>query len=335
MPLRMPGVVMRRREFLAIAGVAAGWSATAQGQSAAMPVIGFLNAASSDGYAERLRGFRQGLKDVGFVENENVTVEYRWAENQTDRLQAMATELVRRRAAVIAATGGNSAVDAAKDATTTIPILFVTPDDPVKLGYVTSMARPNGNLTGINFLGTELNAKRLELLLELVPAAKRVAVLWNPVGSASEIRLNEVRSAANTIGLQIQVFNASSSREIDVAFATMARERADAFLFIPDPTFNGRRVQLVHLATRHAIPAMYWQREFAEVGGLISYGSRIGDAFRQVGFYAGRILKGDKIADLPVVRSDKFELVINHQAARILGISISPSLLARADEVIE
>ena len=326
---------MRRRAFLAIAGGAAAWSVAARGQPASVPIIGFLNAASPDGYAERLRGFRQGLKGAGFVENENVVVEYRWAENQTDRLQAMATELVHRRVAVIVATGGNSAVDAAKVATTTIPVLFVTPDDPLKLGYVTSMARPNGNLSGINFLGTELNAKRLELLLDLVPAAKRVAVLWNPVGSASEIRLNEVRSAANSMGLQIQVFNASSSAEIDVAFAAMARERADAFLFIPDPTFNGRRVHLVHLATRHAIPAMYWQREFAEAGGLISYGSSIGDAFRQVGFYAGRILKGDKIADLPVVRSDKFELVINHQTARILGISISPSLLARADEVIE
>lgn len=326
---------MRRREFLATAGAATVWPVATWAQPASIPVIGFLNAASPDGYAERLRGFRQGLKDTRFVENENVAVEYRWAENETDRLQAMATELVRRQVAVIVATGGNSAVDAAKAATATIPILFVTPDDPLKLGYVTSMARPNGNLTGINFLGTELNAKRLELLLDLVPTIKRVAVLWNPAGSASEIRLNEVRSAASTKGLQIQVFNASSSREIDMAFIAMARERADAFLFLPDPTFNGRRIQLVHLATRHAIPAMYWQREFAEAGGLISYGSSIGDAFRQVGIYTGRILKGDKVADLPVVQSDKFELVINHQAARILGISVSPSLLARADEVIE
>jgi putative ABC transport system substrate-binding protein len=326
---------MRRREFLSILGAATAWPAAVQGQPASIPVIGFLNAASPDGYTERLRGFRQGLKEAGFVENENVTVEYRWSENQPDRLQAMAGELVRRRVAAIVATGGNSAVDAAKDATTTIPVLFVTPDDPLKVGYVTSMARPNGNLTGINFLGTELNAKRLELLLDLVPTARRVAVLWNPIGSASEVRLNEVRSAAGSKGLQIQVFNASSSREIDMAFAAMTGERADAFLFLPDPTFNGRRVQLVHLATRHAIPAMYWQREFAEAGGLISYGSSIGDAFRQVGFYSGRILKGDKVADLPVVQSDKFELVINHQTARILGISISPSLLARADDVIE
>jgi putative ABC transport system substrate-binding protein len=326
---------MRRRELIATLGAAAAWPAATQGQPASIPVIGFLNAASPDGYAERLRGFRQGLKDARFVENENVAVEYRWAENQTDRLQAMASELVRRQVAVIVATGGNSAVDAAKAATNTIPILFVTPDDPLKLGYVTSMARPNSNLTGINFLGTELNAKRLELLLDLVPTIKRVAVLWNPAGSASEIRLNEVRSAAIAMRLQIQVFNASSSGEIDTAFAAMARERADAFLFLPDPTFNGRRIQLVHLATRHAIPAMYWQREFTEAGGLISYGSSIGDAFRQVGNYTGRILKGDKVADLPVVQSDKFELVINHQTARILGITVSPPLLARADEVIE
>ena len=200
---------MRRREFLATVGAAAAWPAATQGQPASIPVIGFLNAASPDGYAERLRGFRQGLKDARFVENENVAVEYRWAENQTDRLQAMASELVRRQVAVIVATGGNSAVDAAKAATNTIPILFVTPDDPLKLGYVTSMARPNSNLTGINFLGTELNAKRLELLLDLVPTIKRVAVLWNPAGSASEIRLNEVRSAAIAMRLQIQVFIAS------------------------------------------------------------------------------------------------------------------------------
>lgn len=326
---------MRRREFLSLTGSAVAWPMAALAQPASLPVIGFLNAASPDGYAERLRGFRQGLKDGGFVENENVAVEYRWAENQADRLQAMAADLIRRRVTVIAATGGNSAVDAAKAATTTIPILFVTPDDPVKLGLVTSMARPTGNLTGINFLGTELNAKRLELLRDLVPTAKRVAVLWNPVGSASEIRLNEARTAAADMAIEVRVYHASNSREIDLAFASMARERCDGFLFIPDPTFNGRRIQLVHLSSRYGIPAIYWQREFAEAGGLISYGSSIGDAFRQVGIYAGRILKGAKVADLLVVQSDKFELVINHQTARILGVTVPPSLLARADEVIE
>jgi putative tryptophan/tyrosine transport system substrate-binding protein len=326
---------LRRREFLGLgAGAAAAWPVTAWGEHAS-PTIGFLNAASSDSYAERLRGFRQGLKETGFVENENVAVEYRWADNQNARLEAMATELVRRRVALIAATGGNAAVQAAKSATTTIPIVFVTPDDPVKLGLVTSMARPNGNLTGVNFVGTELGAKRLELLREIVPATSRVAVIWNPAEPSSEIRMNEVRSAASALGIQIQVYNASNSHEIDVAFAAMLPERPDALLFMPDPAFNGRRIQLVHLASRHAIPAIYWQREFTEVGGLISYGSSIGDAFRQLGVYAGRVLKGDKIADLPVVRSDKFELVINHQAARLLGINVPPSLLARADEVIE
>ena len=335
MPSPSLGVRMRRRKFLGVlGGAAAAWPFVAFGQQA-MPVVGFLNAASSDGYAERLRGFRQGLKDTGFVENENVAIEYRWAENQPGRLPAMADELVRRRVAVVAATGGNAAVEAARAATTSIPVLFVTPDDPVKLGLVTSMARPTGNLTGINFVSTELNAKRLELLRDLVPGVTRVAVLWNPAGATSEFRLNEVRDAASAMGLQIRVYNAGNSREIDTAFAAMVHERSDAFFFIADPSFNNRRIQLVHLASRHAIPAIYWQREFTEAGGLISYGSSIGEAFRQVGIYTGRILKGVKVADLPVVRSDKFELVINHQTARLLGITVPPSLLATGDEVIE
>ena len=326
---------MQRREFITLfGGAAATWPLAANAQYP-MPVVGFLNAASSDGYAERLRGFRQGLKDTGFVENENVAIEYRWAENQPGRLPAMADELVRRRVAVVAATGGNAAVEAARAATTSIPVLFVTPDDPVKLGLVTSMARPTGNLTGINFVSTELNAKRLELLRDLVPGVTRVAVLWNPAGATSEFRLNEVRDAASAMGLQIRVYNAGNSREIDTAFAAMVHERSDAFFFIADPSFNNRRIQLVHLASRHAIPAIYWQREFTEAGGLISYGSSIGEAFRQVGIYTGRILKGVKVADLPVVRSDKFELVINHQTARLLGITVPPPLLACADEVIE
>jgi putative ABC transport system substrate-binding protein len=325
---------MQRRAFLAGFGSTALLAPlAAHGQQT--PVVGFLNATSLDGYAERLRGFRQGLKSTGFVENENVTVEYRWAENQPERLPAMAADLVRRRVAVIAATGGNAAVNAAKAATTTIPVLFVTPDDPVKLGMVKSMARPDGNLTGINFLGTELGAKRLELLREMVPAMTRVAVLWNAAEPASDVRMSEVQAASSAMGLRSQVFRASSSRDIDLAFAAMARERPDAVLFIPDPVFNGRRMQLVHLASHHGLPAIFWQREFAEIGGLMSYGSSIGDAFRQVGVYAGRILKGDRVADLPVVQSDKFELVINHQIARMLGITVPPSLLARADDVIE
>jgi putative tryptophan/tyrosine transport system substrate-binding protein len=324
-----------RREFITLLGSAAAWPVAARAQQPAMPVIGFLNAASPDGYAERLRGFRQGLKDEGFGEGENVSVEYRWAENQLNRVPAMATELVRRQVSVIVATGGNAATTGAKAATTTIPVLFVTPDDPVALGYVASLARPGGNLTGINFLGSELGAKRLELLRDLVPATIRVAVLYNPAGPVSESRLSDVQAAARSMGLQIQVFAAGTSREIDIAFAAVAHERVGALLLVPDPVFNGRRIQLVHLASRHALPAIYWQREFAEAGGLASYGSSIGDAFRQIGVYTGRILKGTKPADLPVVQSSKFELVINAQTARMLGLDVPPSLLARADEVIE
>jgi ABC-type uncharacterized transport system substrate-binding protein len=325
---------MKRRELITLLGGAAAWPLAARAQQA-MPVLGFLNAASSDGYVERLRGFHQGLKDEGFVEGENVVIEYRWADNQVDRVPAMAAELVRRQVGVIVAAGGNAAPDAAKAATKTIPVLFVTPDDPVLLGYVTSLARPNGNLTGITFLGSELGAKRLELLRDLMPAMKRVAVLFNPLTPASEGRLGEVQSAARTMGAQMAVFKASNSHEIELAFAAMVRDGVEALLLIPDPVFNGRRIQLVHSASRHGLPAIYWQREFADAGGLISYGSSIGDAFRQVGRYSGRILKGAKPADLPVVQSAKFELVINQQIARLLGLTIPSALLIRADEVIE
>jgi putative ABC transport system substrate-binding protein len=326
---------MKRREFITLLSGAAAWPLVAHAQQPAMPVIGFLNAASSEEYAERLRGLHQGLKDEGFVEGENVAVEYRWAANQINRVSAMAAELVRRQVGVIVAAGGNAAPDAAKAATTTIPILFITPDDPVKLGFVTNLARPSGNLTGITFLASELGAKRLELLRDLMPAATRVAILFNPATPASESRLSEVQAAARTTGMQVQVFNASTSHEIDSAFAAMVREGAEALLLIPDPVFSGRRIQLVHSASRHGLPAIYWQREFATAGGLISYGSSIGDAFRQVGRYSGRILKGAKPADLPVVQSAKFELVINHQIARLLGLTIPSVLLVRADEVIE
>jgi putative tryptophan/tyrosine transport system substrate-binding protein len=327
---------IRRREFITLLGsAAAAWPLAARAQQPAMPVIGFLNAAASEEYAERLRGFHQGLKAEGFVEGENVRVEYRWAENQINRVSAMAAELVRRQVGVIVAAGGNAAPDAAKAATTTIPILFITPDDPVKLGFVTNLARPSGNLTGITFLGSELGAKRLEFLRDLLPSATRVAILFNPATPASESRLSEVQDAARTAGVQIQVFNASTSHEIDLAFAGMVREGAEALLVMPDPVFNGRRIQLVHSASRHRLPAIYWQREFATAGGLMSYGSSIGDAFRQVGSYSGRILKGAKPGDLPVVQSAKFELVINHQIARLLGLTIPSALLVRADEVIE
>ena len=272
-------------------------------------------------FADRLRGFRQGLKDTGYVEGENVAIEYRWAENQIDRLPELAAELVRRRVAVIAATGGPPSALAAKAATTTIPIVFIVGEDPVRLGLVASLARPGGNLTGINFFSGELTAKRLELLRELVPGATRVAVLVNPANAANtETTLRDVEAAARAMGLQIQVLNASTSREIDAAFATFVRERPDALFVGGDPFFNSRRVQLAHLAARHAIPATYSGRDYAEAGGLMSYGTNLADAYRQVGVYAGRILKGAKPADLPVVQATKFELVINAQTARMLGL---------------
>ena len=288
---------------------------------------------------DRLRAFRQGLKDVGYVEGENVTIIYRWAENQVDRLPDLAAELVRRPVAVIVASGGPNVVFAAKAATTTIPILFLTAEDPVRLGLVASLARPGGNLTGINFLNRELVSKQLELLRELVPAATRVAVLVDPTNvSVTELILREVGLVARATGLKIQVLRASTSAEIDAAFAVFtssASERPDALFVSQDPFLNTRRLQLSLLAMRHGVPAIYSGREFAEVGGVMSYGSNITDAYRQIGAYAGRILKGAKFADLPVVQSSKFELVINVQAARILGLTIPPTLLATADEVIE
>ena len=330
---------MKRRDFTLLGGAIVAWPLAARAQQAAMPSIGFLDGRSVDSLTDRLRAFRQGLKDVGYVEGENVTIIYRWAENQVDRLPDLAAELVRRPVAVIVASGGPNVVFAAKAATTAIPILFLTAEDPVRLGLVASLARPGGNLTGINFLNRELASKQLELLRELVPGATRVAVLVDPTNvSVTESILREVGLFARGTGLKVQVLRASTSAEIDAAFAVFtssASERPDALFVSQDPFLNTRRLQLSLLAMRHGVPAIYSGREFAEVGGVMSYGSNITDAYRQIGAYAGRILKGAKFADLPVVQSSRFELAINVQAARILGLTIPPTLLATADEVIE
>jgi putative ABC transport system substrate-binding protein len=329
--------VIGRRAFITmLGGAAAAWPLAARAQQPAMPVIGFLHPSSPDAYSERLRAFRQGLKDAGFVEGENVAIEYRWADNQLDRLPALAAELVRRQVTVIAATGGVPSPLAAKAASTTIPIVFIVAEDPVKLGLVASLARPGGNLTGINFFGAELTAKRLELLRELVPAAARIAVLVDPANAAStESTLRDMEAAAGAMGLQIQVFKASTSHEVDAAFTRLVSEQPDALFVGSSPFLIDRRVQLAQLAARHAVPAIYQDRQHAEVGGLMSYGASVGDAYRHVGVYTGRILKGAKPSDLPVVQSIKFELVINAPTARMLSLTIPASLLAIADEVIE
>jgi len=326
-----------RRQFITLLGGAVAWPLAARAQQPAMPVIGFLDIRSPDTMMEgRLRAFRQGLKDTGYVERENVAIEYRWAENQVDRLPELATELVRRQVAVFVTTGGTIALLAAKAATTTIPIVFLINDDPVRLGLVASFARPGGNLTGMNILTAELVAKRLELLRELVPAATRITVLVNPANTTTtEAALRDAVPAARAIGLQIQVLNASTIREIDAAFASIVRERLDALFVAVDPFLISRRAQLVNLASHHSVPVTFPSREFTEIGGLMSYGANIPDAYHQVGVYAARILKGAKPADLPVLQSSKFELVINSSTARMLGLTVPDKLLAIADEVIE
>jgi putative ABC transport system substrate-binding protein len=326
---------LRRREFIfTLGGAAAAWPLAARAQ--ALPLIGLLESRSSDGMANRLAGFRQGLKEVGFVDAENVRVIYRWADNRADRLPEMAADLVRQQPDVIFASGGPLPALAAKAATTTIPIVFLVGQDPTKLGLVSSLARPGGNLTGLNLFANELEAKRLQLLHQLVPRAVRFAVLTNPADTMyTEITLQEVGTAARALGLQLKIFGATTAHEIDEAFSAMGQELPDALFVGAHPFLNARRVQLVRLAAFHRLPATYTLRDSAEAGGLMAYGPSIVDAFRQCGVYAGHVLKGAKPADLPVLQASKFELVINAGTARMLGISVPPTLLATADEVIE
>jgi putative ABC transport system substrate-binding protein len=301
-----------------------------------MPVIGFLDSRSIETVGNRLRAFRQGLSEDGYGEGRNVAVEYRWAENQLDRIPELAGDLVHRSVNVIVASGGQPVNLAAKAATTTIPIIFLSPQDPVKVGLVTSLARPSENLTGVNFFNGELAAKQFELLRNMLPNAKRIAALVDPVAqSTTETTLQDLEAAAHASGMQLNILKAANSRDIDVAFEAMAREHVDGVFVEQSPFLNSRRIQLVQLAARYTIPATYAGREYSEVGGLISYGSDIADAYRQVGVYCGHILKGAKVSELPVVQASKLEIVVNAQTARMLGLVISPQLFARADEVIE
>jgi len=323
---------MKRREFMLMFSAAMAAAGPLRAQQKAMPVIGYLGQISP---VSGLAPFREGLSDTGYVEGQNVAIEYRWAEGQYDRLPALAAELVRRQVAVIVATPTVSAL-AAKSATATIPIVFTVGDDPVKLGLVSSLARPGGNLTGVNFFGAEVVSKRLELLQELIPGVGRLAVLVNPSNATiSETTVRVVEAAARGMGLQVQVFNAGTNREIDAAFANLVRERSEAVFVGGDAFFTSRRVQLANLAARYVIPSSFSQREMAEAGGLMSYATNTRDTYRQAGVYVGQVLKGAKPADLPVVQSAKFEFVINASTARMLGLNVPDKLLALADEVIE
>jgi putative ABC transport system substrate-binding protein len=326
---------MKRREFIGlISGVAATWPLVVRAQQPVVPVIGFLSTLSPSNMATNVMNeFRQGLKETGFVEDQNVKIEYRWADGHYDRLPALAAELVHRQVAVIAATGGEPSPQVVKAATQTIPIVFMANGDPVAAGLVASLNRPGGNLTGVTIFGMMAAGKRLELLRQLMPKAGTIAYLMNPNNPNSE--LDNVQSAARSLGQQILVLNADSDREIDVAFATIAQQRVAALLVASDPLFFDRRDQLIALTARQAIPAIYYLRAFSQAGGLLSYGNNLADMYRQVGTYTGRILNGERPADLPVLQSTKFELVINRKTAKALGLEIPPTLIAIADEVIE
>jgi putative tryptophan/tyrosine transport system substrate-binding protein len=327
---------MRRREFITLLGGAvAAWPLAARAQQRAMPVIGYLYAGAPESSVHRVAAFRRGLGETGYVEGQNVTIEYRWANNQPNLLPDLAADLVRRRVAVIVSPSTLAAAHAAKAATTTIPIVFRTGVDPVSVGLVASLARPGGNITGVNSLSQELGAKRLGLLRDLVPKAERFAVLVNPNDLSAEASIKDIKSAVLALGREVEFYSANTKDEIDTAFASLVQKRSDALLVGAHGLFNNRRVQIVSLAARHAVPAMYAVPEFADIGGLISYGASERDQFRLAGIYTGRVLKGEKPADMPVLRATKLELVIHLQTAKMLGLEVPPTLLAQADEVIE
>jgi putative tryptophan/tyrosine transport system substrate-binding protein len=325
---------VRRRDFIkVIAGSTAVWPLATRAQQPEMPVVGFLNSGSLANYVPMVAAFRQGLKEAGYVEGQNVAVEYRWAEGQYDRVPVIALELVDRRVAVLVA--NTPGVLAVKAAITTTPIVFTTAADPVQIGLVASMSRPAGNVTGATTLGFELASKRLELAHELVPTASVIAALINPANSSADPQVRDLQAAARTLGVQLRVVYASSERDFGVVFANLAELRPGALVIVVDSFFIGRNEQLAALAARHALPAISQERAFAAAGGLMSYGGSLPEMYRQAGIYTGRILKGEKPADLPVVQPTKFELIINLKAARALGLEVPPSLLGRADELIE
>ena len=325
---------MKRRSFITLLGGASAWPLAAWAQQAKMPVVGFLHVASAKPLAHLVAGFRQGLEETGYIDGQNVAIEFRWAEGQSDRLPALAAELVGRQVAVIIA-GGVAAAFAAKAATTTIPIVFNSGGDPIKLGLVTSLSRPGGNATGLNIFTNELAAKRLGLLRQLIPTATQIGVLLNPDNPTSEAQSKDAQEAARAVSVKLHVLHAATEETLGTAFATFAERRTDGLLVGADPYFNSRRNLVVALAARHGIPAMYEQREFALAGGLMSYGTSLIDGYRQIGIYSGRILKGERPADLPVVQSTKFEFVINLNAAKALGLEVPLGLSAGATEVIE
>jgi putative tryptophan/tyrosine transport system substrate-binding protein len=325
-----------RREFITLLGGAAAWPLAARAQQAAMPVIGFLSAEWPDPFADRLRAFHEGLSETGYVEGRNLAIEYRWAEGRNDRLPALAAELTRRQVTVIVAAGSTPATLAARAATTTIPVVFYIGADPVEVGLVTSLSRPGGNLTGVVTLNVEVGAKRLELLHELVPTATIVALLLNPTSSTlAETMTRDLEAAARTLGLQLHVLYASNEREFDAAFATITQLRVGALVIGTDASFNSRSKYLAALTARNAVPAIYQYREFVSAGGLMSYGTTVVDTYRPLGIYTGRILKGEKPAELPVQQATKLELIINIRTAKVLGLTVPLPLLGRADEVIE